>query len=200
MTATDCTRNMPGDQCPQSTYAAAIAALGTARSIMTQKLRRTWNQQPRRVAYVATRDQAVHWHPSCCYCRLFAVIENCRRTTLYLAFVAYRINVFDNFGYIISFSKLSVFVLLAVVRRPWSQQEWDVVMSKLACFMLSKTLPGKADIVPLLSQEECLKHRSRSWKNVKDFIHNIMSKKLPRFQHYTPSISCYIFSSACLHF
>ena len=82
--------------------------------------------------------------------------------------------VFDNFDYIISFSKLSVFVLLAVVHRPWSQQERDVVMSKLARFMLSKTLPGKADIVPWLSQEECLKHRS--WKNVKDFIRN-MSKK-----------------------
>ena len=66
-------------------------------------------------------------------------------------------------------------VCSVVIHRPWNEQENDAVMSKFAYCLLTKTLPGKADIELLLAKEECL-HR-RSWKNVKDFIRNSMHKK-----------------------
>lgn len=83
------------------------------------------------------------------------------------------VRLLDSCWYITVYNILHCFV---VVHRPWSQEERDIVMSKMSQFLLFKKVPGKGDIEPWLSNERRLS--GRSWRNVKDFVRNtFVSKK-----------------------
>ena len=55
----------------------------------------------------------------------------------------------------------------------WTTKEMDVVFKKFSAYFGKSVLPGKKEIMALLTNPataEVLKHRT--WKNIKDFIRN----------------------------
>jgi hypothetical protein len=65
--------------------------------------------------------------------------------------------------------------LLAVIKKPWSEEERAAVHRWLDKFLCQKQLPRKAAIIRCIDNEPAL--LSRSWKNVKDFCRNIISRR-----------------------
>ena len=60
-------------------------------------------------------------------------------------------------------------------RRPWSAHEKEAVNRRFGHFIQMLKVPGKGDIDLVLKKEKCLS--KRSWRNVKDAVHNIIMKK-----------------------
>lgn len=77
----------------------------------------------------------------------------------------------------------------AGARCPWSPEEREVVQKNLAHCLLLKKLPGKDDILPWLSKEPCLQHRT--WRNIKDFVRNKLSSlRWTSSSDYLPTLVC----------
>ncbi|XP_078023681.1 uncharacterized protein LOC144463423 [Epinephelus lanceolatus] len=60
--------------------------------------------------------------------------------------------------------------LQATVRRPWSEAERMAVEKHLGNFMAEQRVPGKEHCLQAIQAEKALSERS--WKNVKDYVHN----------------------------
>lgn len=56
------------------------------------------------------------------------------------------------------------------VRRPWSEAERSAVNKHLGKFMAERRVPGKVQCMQCIEEEKAL--RQRSWKDVKNFVHN----------------------------
>ena len=58
--------------------------------------------------------------------------------------------------------------------RPWSQDERDAVFKHFHRSIVLQKLPGKADYLLCLQEEDALK--TRTWLNLKDFVRNQFGK------------------------
>lgn len=76
---------------------------------------------------------------------------------------------FDNHLLSLSFAE----PLVSNVRRPWSDAEKNAVNKHLAKFMAERRVPGKDDCLRCIKEEEVL--GQRSWKDVKNFVHNTIA-------------------------
>ncbi|XP_067230762.1 serine-aspartate repeat-containing protein D-like isoform X2 [Chanodichthys erythropterus] len=57
-----------------------------------------------------------------------------------------------------------------IMKRTWREEERRAVNKRLGKFMAEHRVPGKLDCVKCLEEEEALK--DRTWKDVKNFVHN----------------------------
>ena len=60
------------------------------------------------------------------------------------------------------------------IRRTWSADEIQAVKRQLNHCIMTGTVPGKMDALKAIASEPIL--RSRTWKNVKDYVHNLIKK------------------------